>query len=230
MDTLNTFGQMALDIIVYLTNGVLLLAYSLLGQLPLLLSLVCAAVIVFRFDPEAQSQTQFQAGRDLRPAAEKPQVLRHHQALTGMATLLWVIAAAFYPSPVPWLGLAMWALTLVGLFLLPGERVSLLWRSKTFIITYALALLAFRAYLALIGSATPQAWAAVVGSSAEAQRVLASNRGLLNTIGFWVSCFALPAAQVVYLMQRLTTHPMSLLGPRMRPADMVGEIRTRGDD
>jgi len=229
MDTLNTLGQTALDIVIYLTNGVLLVVYALVGQLPLLLSLVCAAAVALRFDPQAQAQTQFKAGRDLRPAAEKPQVLRHHQLLTGITALLWIIAAALYPSPVPWLGLAMWALTLVGLFLLPAERVSLLWRSKTFIVTYALALLAFRAYLALIGSATPQAWAAVVGSSAEAQRVLASNRGLLNTIGFWVSCFALPAAQVVYLVQRLTTHPMSLLGPRQRPAEMVGEIRTRGD-
>ena len=45
-----------------------------------------------------------------------------------------------------------------------------------------------------------------------------------------MACFALPAAQVVYLVQRLTTHPLSLLGPRMRPADIVQAIRTRGKD
>ena len=230
MDLLTAIAQALLDATVYITNGFLLVVYFMVGQMPLLLSLVCAAIIAFHFDPQVQAQTQFMPGRGLRSPAEKPRVLRQHQVLTATAAAMWIVASSLFPSPVPWLGLAMWALTAVGLYLLPAERVPLLWRCKTFIVVYSLTLFAFRGYLALLGRVTPQAWAAVVGSSAEAQRVLAQNRGLFTTIGFWVTCFALPGAQVVYLVQRLTVHPMSLLGPRMRPADIVEAIRTRGGD
>ena len=230
MEILTSVGQGLLDGLVLTANGFLLVLYFLAGRLPLILSLACALLVALVFDPQAQEWTQFMPGRTLRPGADRPQPQRQHQVLTGAAALLWTVASSLFPSPVPWLGLLMWVLTVAGLLLLPAERVSLLWRGKTFVGLYSLALLAFRAYLALLGAASPEAWAAVMGSSAEAQRVLASNRGLLTTIGFWVACFALPAAQVVYLVQRLTTHPLSLLGPRMRPADIVQAIRTRGKD
>jgi hypothetical protein len=230
MDALTAMGRGLMDGLILIVNGFLLVVYFLVEQLPLLLSLGCALLVALVFDPQAQRWTQFMPGRALRPGAETTPPLRQHQLLTGIVALLWTVASSLYPSPVPWLGLLMWLLTVLGLWLLPAERVSLLWRGKTFIGIYALALLAFRSYLALLGRASPEAWAAVIGSSAEAERVLASNRGLLTTIGFWVSCFALPAAQVVYLVQRLTTHPLSLLGPRLRPADIVQAIRTRGKD
>ena len=230
MDILTSVSQGLLDGLVLLANGFLLVLYFLAGRLPLILSLGCALLVALVFDPQAQEWTQFMPGRTLRPGVDQPQPQRQHQVLTGAAALFWMVASSLFPSPVPWLGLLMWVLTVAGLLLLPAERVSLLWRGKTFISVYSLALLAFRGYLALLGAASPEAWAAVMGSSAEAQRVLASNRGLLTTIGFWVACFALPAAQVVYLVQRLTTHPLSLLGPRMRPADIVQAIRTRGKD
>jgi len=230
MDIANAIGQRLLDGIIWMINGLLLIAYFLIGQLPLLLSLLCAAAIAFVFDPQAIKRTQFMPGRGLRPSPERAPVLRQHQVLTGVTAGLWIVASLLFPSPVPWLGMAMWLLAIVGLLFLPAEDVQLLWRNKTFIIIYSLALIVFRGYLALLGRASPQAWAAVMGSSADAQRVLASNQGLLTTIGFWVACFALPAAQVTYLVQRLTTHPMSLLGARQRPADIVEDIRTRGGD
>ena len=229
-EMLTLIGQGILDCIIYLINGFLLALYFIIGQLPLLLSLACAALVALYFDPQAQRRTQFMPGRGLRPAARAPETMRHHQLLTVVTAALWIVASSLFPSPVPWLGLAMWALTVAGLALLPAERVSLLWRCKTFILIYSFVLFAFRGYLALLGRVTPEAWAAVVGSSAEAQRVLAQNRGLFTTIGFWVSCFALPGAQAAYLVQRLTVHPMSLLGPRMWPAEILDAIRTRGKD
>jgi len=230
MDILTSLAQGLVDMLVLLANGFLLVLYALAGQLPLLLSLGCALLVALVFDPQTQDWSQFMPGRDLRPATEPSQPRRQQQVLTGAAALAWIVASSLFPSPVPWLGLLMWLTTVAGLLLLPAERVSLLWRGKTFVAVYSLALLGFRGYLALLGAASPEAWAVVMGSSAEAQRVLASNRGLLTTIGFWVTCFALPAAQVVYLVQRLTTHPLSLLGPRMRPADIVRAIRTRSQD
>ena len=230
MDTLTALGEGLLDALTLLANGSLLVLYFLAQHLALLLSWGCALLLAMVFDRQAQEWTTFRPGRARRPGAGQPAPGRQHQTLTAISALLWTIASSLFPSPVPWLGLLMWLLTVVAVLLLPPERVSLLWRGKTFIAIYSLALLAFRGYAALLGAASPHAWAAVMGSSADAQRVLTSNLGLLTTIGFWVACLALPAAQVIYLLQRLTTHPLSLLGPRQRAADIVQEIRTRGDD
>jgi hypothetical protein len=59
----------------------------------------------------------------------------------------------------------------------------------------------------------------------EAQRVVASSRGLVLTIASYVSWFAIPAGYVVYLFQKATTHPMSLRNPLARASEVAWQIR-----
>jgi len=141
-----------------------------------------------------------------------------------------LVAGALYPTPVPWLGTAMWLLTVLALLLMPAERPPILWRCKAFIISYALLLLGFRWYLAVVSSATPQQWAAVVGTSGDAQRVIAGNRSLFITIGSWAAWFVLPSAHALYVVQRVAANPMSLVNPAQSAAQIVEAIRTRGGD
>jgi hypothetical protein len=126
--------------------------------------------------------------------------------MTGLAGLLWLAAGALFPSPVPWLGTAMWVTALGLLLCLPAERPTALWRVKVSILIYALTLLGFRWYLAEISQADPYEWAAVIGSVGEAQRIIGQNQGLFLTIGTWIAWFALPVAHVGYVVQRLTTN------------------------
>lgn len=228
MPDLDAFCNLLLDWVIYTLNGFLAMTYWLLDHLSILLALACAALVVVFFDAYAQRLAAHMPSRPRQQAPLRPN--RNHQILTAVTVGLWAMAAALFPIPVPWLGAGMWLLFVVLLLLLPAELLQTLWRSKTAILIYALALLGFRWYLGLSAQASPREWAALYGTAGEAQRVIASTRGLFLTVGTWVMWFALPVAYAGYVVQRLTTHSMSLADPRATAAQIVEAIRTRGAD
>ncbi len=221
-------GRLLLDLLVYLINGYLLMLYSLCDALPLLVSLGCAALVARVFDRQVEARAAMMPRRahGMRAPATPN---RHHEVLTALIAGFWVVAQALYPNPVPWLGAAMWGLTIVGAALLPAERPALLWRGKTFILSYALALIGFRLYLLLAASATPQEWARLLGTVGEAERIIAGNLGLVTTLGAWATWFVIPFAHALYLAQRLLVNPLSLIDPRATAGEIVAAIRARSD-
>jgi hypothetical protein len=228
MPDLDAVCNLFLDWVIYTLNGFLAMIYWLLDHLSILLALACAVLVIVFFDAYAQRSAAHMPSRPRQQAPVRPN--RYHQILTAVTAGLWTVAAALFPIPVPWLGAGMWLLFVVLLLLLPAELLQTLWRSKTAILVYALALLGFRWYLGLSAQASPREWAALYGTAGEAQRVIASTRGLFLTIGTWVMWFALPVAYAGYVVQRLTTHSMSLADPRATAAQIVEAIRTRGAD
>ena len=225
---LDAIGNFILDWVIYTLNGFLAMGYWLVDHLGILLALACAVLVIIFFDTCVQRLAAHKPSRPGQKAPLRPN--RNHQILTAVTAGLWMVAAALFPTPVPWLGAGMWVLFMVLLLLLPAEQLQTLWRSKTAILVYALALLGFRWYLGLSAQASPQEWAALYGTAGEAQRVIASTRGLFLTVGTWVIWFALPVAYAGYVVQRLTTHSMSLADPRATAAQIVEAIRTRGTD
>jgi len=229
MPDLDAIGNFILDWVVYTANGFLIMVYWLVDHLGILVSLACAVLVIAFFDAYIQRLAAHMPGSRMRQKVPlRPN--RNHQILTAVTAGLWTLAAALFPIPVPWLGAAMWLLFVVLLLLLPAEQLQTLWRSKTAILGYTLALLGFRWYLSLSAQASPQEWAALYGTAGEAQRVIASTRGLFLTVGTWVIWFAMPVAYAGYAVQRLTTHSMSLADPRATAAQIVEAIRTRGAD
>jgi hypothetical protein len=216
------------DWAIYTLNGFLAMIYWLVDHLGILLALACAVLVVLFFDTYVQKLGAHMPSRPGQRAPIRPH--HNHQILTAVTAALWAVAAALFPVPVPWLGAGMWGLFVVLLLLLPAEQLQTLWRSKTAILIYALALLGFRWYLSLSAQASPREWAALYGTAGEAQRAIASTRGLFATIGTWVVWFALPVTYAGYGVQRLTTHAMSLADPRATAAQIVEAIRTRGVD
>lgn len=228
MPSLDAIGNFILDLGIYTLNGFLVMVYWLVDHLGILVALACAVLVIVFFDTYIQKLAAHMPSRPGQRAPMQPN--RNHQILTAVTGGLWTLAAALFPIPVPWLGAGMWVLFVVLLLLIPAEQLQTLWRSKTAIMTYALTLLGFRWYLSLSAQASPQEWAALYGTAGEAQRVIASTRGLFLTIGTWVVWFALPVAYAGYVVQRLTTHSMSLADPRATAAQIVEAIRTRGED
>lgn len=216
------------DAAIIIINGYLVVLYWLVDQMAILVSLSCVLLIALYFDPLVQNLVAATAARAGVRAPVQP--ARHHQIFTCALGVLWTWAALLYPLPVPWLGAGMWFLTVAILWLLPAERAACLWRCKVSILTYTLVLLGFRWYLALVSAVSPQDWAAIIGSSEEARRVIAGNRGLFTTIGTWASWFVLPAAHAAYVVQRVTTNPMSLVNPRQTAAEILDAIRNRSRD
>ena len=209
------------DVPVYVLNGFLLSLFWLWDHLPLLLSLPLGGVF-FLFDEEVQRLAA-------RKAGGRGPVRRYHQGLTAFIVLLWLLAASSYPNPVPWLGAAMWLLSVLLIVLLPPERAATLWRCKVSHLTYSLVLLGFRWYLHLVSSTSPYEWATLLGSVDEARRVIGQNVGLFTTIGTWAAWFVLPLGHAAYVVQRLTVHPMSLASPFVSVRKVLEEIRTRGE-
>jgi hypothetical protein len=227
METLEIAGSFLLDAGLYVLNGGLVVVYFLAGQVTMIVSLLCAGVVGLVFDVLAQ---RLAAATPARQGQKAPtNVSRHHQLLTLACVLSWLVAGSLFPTPVPQLGTAMWALFVVGLLLVPAEQTAILWRSKVAILSYCGLLLAFRIGAAWTLAADAREWARVVGTVDEAQRIVGANRSLILTIASYVAWFGVPAGYAVYLFQRVTAHPMSLRNPLARASEIVYQIRYRPD-
>lgn len=227
MDTLIAVGRFLLDLALYLVNGLLEIVYQIAEHWAVLVGLLCGLAVLLVFDVLAQ---RLAAAAPARQGQKAPvQVARHHQLLSAVTILAWLVVGLAFPTPVPQLGAAMWLLTVLALLLIPAEQVSILWRSKVAILAYCGLLVAFRIVAAWTLAADPREWASIVGTVGEAQRVVASSRGLVLTIASYVSWFAIPAGYVVYLFQKATTHPMSLRNPLARANEIAWQIRQRPD-
>ncbi len=227
METLEALGRLLLDAGITWLNGFLVMAYTLLDNLPHLLALAAVA-LVLRLDRRAALHDLSRPGREGRPEV-RPDGLRAWapQGFTVTIGLAWSVAALAYPQPVPWIGAAMWWGWLLALAVLPSERAALLWRGKGFLLTYALALLGFRAYLATAARFDPAAWAEILGSSGEAKRVIAGNLAIFSTVGTWLTWFVLPLAHFSYLVQRLLVNPLSLAAPFATVEELIAALRGR---
>jgi hypothetical protein len=216
---------MVLDLVVYVINGMLVIAYFLGEHITMLVSVACAGIVGLVFDASAQ---RLAASAPARQGQRAPaHVSRHHQLLTLACTLAWLVAGSLFPTPVPQLGAAMWALFVAGLLLMPAEQAALLWRSKVAILSYCGLLLAFRIGAVWTLAADAREWATVIGTVDEAQRIVGANRGLVLTVASYVAWFGVPAGYGVYLFQRLTAHPVSLRNPLARAHEIVTQIRHR---
>lgn len=216
------------DLIVYYVNGILVIYYAVLSRVPLLISIALAALLYLWLDPWVEHRSAHTLKVD--GVVEGLRTPHYQRRLTLATLILWLVAGSLFPTPVPWLGAFMWLAGITAMLMLPAERIPLTWRVKSMIITYAVVLIGFRMLLALLFATSPEDWAALLGSTGEAQRIVSGNAGLMITIGSWVAWYGLPVAELWYLVQRVLVNPMSLVNPAQTAAEIVDEIRTRGRD
>jgi hypothetical protein len=227
MEILLSIGRFLLNLLIYVLNGFLATVYFLVDHWTLLISLFCGSVVLLVFDRLVQ---QIAASAPTRQGQRPPvRVSRNHQILTAVAAAIWLIAGSVFPTPVPQLGTVMWLATVAALVLLPADQYDVLWRGKMAVIAYSLVLLGFKVFAVWSLHTDPRDWAIIIGSVEEAQRVVASSRGVLLSIASYVSWFAIPAGYLVYLFQRLSVHPMSLRDPLARAGEILYLIRQRPD-
>jgi len=156
-----------IDLLVYVTNGGLMLLYLVAQILPALLSLVSAAFMFVVLGSEVQRRAGFRPLRggpqgqpDLpdrrgmfsavvgeeRSAGPQP---RTAQVLTTIVAVLWFGAQAGMAAPVPWIGAAMWLAGVIVLLVMPNhQRFNQLWFVKTGLAVYGLLVVGSRIYLA----------------------------------------------------------------------------------
>ena len=214
---------------IYVLNGGLLTTYQLWWNLDKIVTLGAALLTVFYFDRKVQFKAAFTPRRYGRSGAAADNTPKTAQAMTAATAALWFVAAVATEPPIPIIGAMMWVTMIIALLIMPQEQSAILWRSKTAILTYALAAIGFRLYLWQVNSLSPQDWAKVVGSTADAQAIIAQNRGLFTNIASWFLWFLAPLGYLSLLMQRFTVNPMSLTAPWKSAADIMRDVRTRGE-
>jgi len=211
----------------YVLNGALFSTYTVAWNIDKLIVVLSALATLLYFDRLAQTQATFAPRRYGQSGSATVGAPRTAQALTLVTLAVWLTASIVAAPPIPIIGAVMWGAMVLAILTMPQQRDAILWRCKTGILTYALAVMGFVLYLHITQSMTPQEWAKMLGSVGEAQAVIAENRGLFITIGSWVLWLMAPLGYLSILIQRFTVNPMDAVAPWKTAAQLIAEARTR---
>jgi hypothetical protein len=214
---------------IYALNGGLFSLYQLWWNLDKLITLGAVLLVALCFDPEVQHKATFTPRRYGRRASAAGGAFGAAQAMTVATAVLWFAAAFATEPPIPVIGTTMWLAMIAGLLIMPQEREAILWRCKSTILIYALAAFGFRLYLWQINALSPQDWARIVGSTGDAQAIIEQNRGMFATVASWFLWLLAPLGYLSLLVQRFTVNPMAIVSPLRSAAEVIRDIRTRGE-
>jgi hypothetical protein len=230
MTHLDQIGVLAMDLPVYLANGVLVVLYWLWGNSAALVSLACALGMALLPDVEVQQRAGFRPRRSEHGEAVNvnSQTPRTAQVMTVLVLAGWLAAQWSMAAPVPWIGAIMWVAGLAAVLALSSQRFNLLWYVKAGIAMYTLAVIGSRIYLAYTTQLSPEQWAALIGSTESAAAVIASTRSNITTILLWALWLVVPLGYFSMLVQQVFINPMSLVSPLAGAQDMIRALRVRG--
>ncbi len=213
------------DILVVWANGWLAAAYWILDNAALLIAVACAVWIASHHDRYVQRVT---GERTLRYARGSRVVASHRSAYETLATLIvWACAALVSASPIPAIGAVMWLTFILALHLIPQERDNVLFRQKVMIAIYALMVIAFR--LAMSYSPDPDQLLRMMGGQGDAAAVFATVRGSLMPYAMLILWVMYPLGYFGMIAQRFLVNRGSLFKARRDVADVIGDLRTRGE-
>ena len=209
----------------WLINGTLFLFYWLAGHIAEASSLVCGLVIAFGLDPYLQAR-----------ATERPRRYERGGVLTAVPAAtyftlgvlaVWVTVSITSRYPVPLIGAAMWLVGLLAILALPEERFNQQWWVKTGILVYAALVLLLHFGLQTLQGTNPSDWAGIIGSSADAQTVLANTRSNVAMIGMLFVLVLYPLGFVAMLFNRFIRNPKPLYNIWLEAGDVIRRLRTR---
>lgn len=219
------FGEFLAAVPAYFLNGVLATLYWLGGSSAVLLSVLCAGLILRFIDPRVQSRAAFRPGRSGREVPNSG--VPSSQIATLIVLGFWLAGQWGMGAPVPWLGAAMWIAGTLLLFAVRLQEHTLLWNVKSGITIYSLAILGSRWYLSATAQLDAAQWAALLGSTESAAAVIASTRGSVTTILLWALWLVIPLGYFAMLLQQVLLNPLSLVNPLMGAGELVDRYRNR---
>lgn len=220
-----TFSEILLAFPLWFLNGWLVILYWLAGHIPELVSLGVGLVIAFGIDPYVQSRASDRPRRYRRGEVHTASPSASYFTLFALAT--WLVASMLSRFPVPLLGGLLWFTGLLSILAVSEERFNQLWWVKTGISAYAVIVLILRFGLQGLQSANPAEWAAVVGSSADAQVVLSQIRSNVAMIGMLFVFVLFPLGFIASLFNRFLRNPKPLYNIWLEAGDVVRRMRTR---
>lgn len=226
MNAIDPITQFVMNTPIYVLNGFLWVVYWLAGNMPALVSIGMAFVLIFTADRMVQ---QTAASRPLRNGRGEVEIsLSTPQLLTLFTLVLWLIAQWGMGAPVPWIGGAMWLCGVSAILALPAQRFGMMNMTKSAIAMYALAVIGFRIAMSYMTQITPDQWVGLLGTAETASQIIRQTQGNVSTIIVWAVWFVLPLGYFAMLIQQIFINPVSLVNPYASFLEMTTAIRDRG--
>ena len=209
----------------YFLNGVLAIIYWVIAHFAEGLALFSGLAIAFGIDPFIQGRASQRPRRYER--GEVQTAFPTASAFTLVVLTVWLGASLLSRFPVPVLGAGMWLIGFLSILAISEERFNQSWWVKTGILVYAALVLLLRFGLQALQVTSPAAWAGVVGSSADAQVVLAQTRTNVAMIGMLFVFVLYPVGFAASLFNRFLRNPKPLHNIWLEAGDVLRRIRTR---
>ena len=217
--------QVLTSLPIWFVNGTLYILYWIAGNLFTVYSFGVGLFIAFGIDPHIQSR-----------AVDRPRRYGRGLASTGApsATYLTLVTALIWSGisitstfPIPLIGAVLWSLAITAILFVTEERYNMLWWAKVGILVYAVLVVGLRAGLLALQMTDPIAWAGMLGSSGDAQDVLANTRGNIATIGVLFEFAIYPLSYAGLLFNRVLRNPKPFFSAWTEFGDVIRRIRTR---
>jgi hypothetical protein len=210
---------------VWWINGVLSVLYWAFSHLAEFTALLAGLAILLGIDPVMQQRATERPRRHGRGEVQTTSPNAQYYTLATM--LIWLIVSLTSQFPVPLIGACLWWVGLMAILAVPEERFNQLWWAKSGLMIYAGLVLLLRFGLIVLNQVSPAEWAAVVGSQADAQVVLANTRGNIAAIGMLFVFVLYPLGFAGMLLNRYLRNPKPLYSLGLEAGQVLQRLRTR---
>jgi len=217
--------QVLTSLPLWFVNGSFFVLYWIAANLFTVFALMLALFIAFGIDPHIQSRAVDRPRRYGRGIVSTGAPSATY--LTLVTALTWTVVSITSKFPIPLIGAVLWTLALTAILFVTEERFNILWWAKVGIIVYAVLVVGLQAGLYALQMTDPVAWASMLGSSGDAQDVIANTRGNIATIGVLFEFAIYPLSYAGLLFNRVLRNPKPLFSAWTEFGDVIRRIRTR---
>jgi hypothetical protein len=217
--------QVLTSLPLWFVNGALYIVYWIVGNLFSVYSCGVALLIAFGIDPHIQSRAVDRPRRYGRGIVSTGAPSATY--LTLVTALIWTGVSITSKFPIPLIGAVLWTLAITAILVVTEERYNMLWWAKIGILVYAVLVVGLQAGLYALQITDPVAWAGMIGSSGDAQDVIANTRGNIATIGILFEFAIYPLSYAGLLFNRVLRNPKPFFSAWTEFGDVIRHIRTR---
>ncbi|MCP4549280.1 MAG: hypothetical protein GY835_22740 [bacterium] len=221
-------GMGIVDGLTLMGNGFMALLYWFWDQALVALTWPLAVGVLALLDGEIARQAGHRARRHGRGKVQQESG-SVYLGTVGLAAA-WTVVGLISPSPIPLIGLAMWATLLLTPLAIPMERAQMLSRLKWMLAVYTAAVAGF--FLLMRSELSPQAlaaWSRNLGQPGAGAALEAAVVGSITPYAATVLWVIGPLMYFGYVAQRFAVHSKTRVSPWMTVEARIRQLRGRGE-
>jgi len=220
--------RVAVDSLILIGNGFLVVLYGLWAHLPVVLVWPVAIGVVGLLDRHVSRRAGHRPRRHERGAVQQASSMGQWKTL-GLAAV-WTIAGVITPAPVPAIGLAMWLGLLIAPLLIPMEQDQILNRLKWMLAVYTAAVIGFVTLMrSELSPRAVSAWSRGLGQPGGGQALETAVVSSITPYAAAMLWVIGPLMYFAYIAQRFAVQSKTKVTPWATVEERIGRLRTRGE-